>query len=225
MEATPLPLDVEIVALAELHPHPGNYRTHPEDQLDHLKQSLIEHGVYRPLVLAQDNVILAGHGVYEAARQLGWTHLPASRLPLASDDPRALKLLVGDNEIAHLGVQDDRRLTELLRELHESDMTDLLGTGFDPHMLGALVYVSRPASEIPDKNEAQHWVGMPAYESVGIRHGHPHIVVHFENLDARTAFLQLIGRTDTAPDGTMAMSIWWPEEPAPIDAGSLYVTA
>src|SRR5262249_26447418 len=83
--------------------------------------------------------LLAGHGVVEAARQLGQTHIAAQRLPYAPDDPRALKVLVGDNHIARLREQDDAALVALLQDLTAADPLALLGTGFDQAALDALL--------------------------------------------------------------------------------------
>ena len=54
---------VEQFSPDQLKPHPRNYRDHPQDQIDHLIQSIRENGFYRNVVVANDNTILAGHGV------------------------------------------------------------------------------------------------------------------------------------------------------------------
>jgi ParB family transcriptional regulator, chromosome partitioning protein len=127
------------VPLAEMRPHPRNDGTHPPEELAHLKQSLQQHGVYRNVVLATDGTLLAGHGVVEAARQLGHTQILARRLPYGPDDPQALQILVGDNHIARLRVQDDAALVALLQDLADHDPLALLGTGFDAVSLEALI--------------------------------------------------------------------------------------
>ena len=198
-----LDFQVEVVALADLRPHPRNYRGHPEDQIEHIMESIREHGVYRNIVVARDHTILAGHGVVEAARRLGLAEIPVRRLPIAPDDPRALKVLTGDNEIEHLGEQDDRALTELLREIKEKDVAGLLGTGFDEMMLANLVFVTRPESEVQGFDEAAAWVGMPEYDA-----GQEplKIMVSFANEEDRADFLRALG----SPHLTKANSLWWP---------------
>ena len=160
MSATEPQLLVEVVALDSLTRHPRNYRIHPEDQLLHIKQSLQDHGQYRNVVIAQDSTILAGHGVWLAAQQLGWPQLSVIRLPLGPEDPRAIKVLTGDNEIAGRAEVDDRMLADLLREV--ADLDDLIGTGYTPEMLANLVLVTR--AEIEDEDAARHWVGLPEYQ-------------------------------------------------------------
>ena len=196
----------EDVALDDLKPHPRNYQQHPEDELAHIMESIKTHGFYRNVVIARDGTILAGHGVTQAARKLGYTHVPVIRTPYTPDDPRALKLLAGDNEIRHLAEVDDRALTELLRELSATD--DLLGTGYDEMMLANLAMVTRPAAEIGDLEAAAQWAGMPEYDYDDAP-GQIQITVHFVNDEDRTEFLRRLD-LDTV-DNAKRKSIWWPE--------------
>lgn len=139
----PPPLDdldatLERVALADVRPHPRNYQQHPEAEIAHLMQSLTTHGVYRNVVIARDGTLLAGHGVVDAARRLGYTHLTMKRLDVDPNEPDALQVLVGDNEIARLAVKEADALVVLLEELRQEDPALLFGTGFDEATLKAL---------------------------------------------------------------------------------------
>ena len=153
----------ELIPLADLTPHPRNYRQHRDDQIEHIIQSIKDHGFYRNVVVAKDNTILAGHGVVLAAQELGITEIPVVRIDCEPDSTQALKLLAADNYIQHLALDDDRMLTDLLREVSESDV--LLGTGFDDSSLAAYAMITRPLEEIADLNEALEWAnaGMPEF--------------------------------------------------------------
>lgn len=152
----------EQVALDDLVEHPRNYRTHPDDQVEHIVASIKAHGIYKNILIARDNTILAGHGTVKAARRAGLSSVPCKRLDLDANDARALKILAGDNEIAGLAEVDDRVLTELLRSIYTADDEhSLLGTGFDERMLASLAMATRPASEIADLDDAREWLGMP----------------------------------------------------------------
>ena len=154
----------EVVTVASLTGHKRNYRRHPPEQLEHVMASIREHGFYRNVVTASDLTILAGHGVVEACEKLGIEEIPIVRLPISPDDPKALKVIVGDNEQPNLADDDDRLLSELLREIAADDDLDLLGTGYDEMQLANLVYVTRNAGEIEDFDAAAEWVGMPEYD-------------------------------------------------------------
>jgi hypothetical protein len=200
---------VELVALDDLREHPQNYRTHPDDQLEHIVASIKAHGFYKNIVIARDNTVLAGHGAYLAARIVRLTHVPCRRLDLEPDDPRALAVLTGDNEIAGLAEVDDRALTELLKRIYASADNDeqaLLGTGFDPRMLANLAMVTRPASEIATRDEAAEWVGMPSYDPDAVPE--PIRVIVSVRTDAdRVALLKLLG-VENWTEKTRAT--WWP---------------
>jgi hypothetical protein len=124
------------------------------------------------------------------------------------DDPRAIKLLVSDNEIGHLAEVDDRALADLLREVKESDDDEgLLGTGYDEMMLANLAFVTRPASEIKDFNAAAEWVGMPDYDPIVDPF---RLVVSFTAEADRDAFLELIGGKSHYHRRSGVWTLWWP---------------
>lgn len=181
----------------------------------HLQRSIEEHGFYRNVVIANDGTILAGHGVVEAAHEAGLTSVPVIRLPIAPDDPRALKILTGDNELGRLAEIDDRLLSELLKQIRDEDT--LLGTGYDDQMLANLIFVTRPASEIGSMDEAAAWLGMPAFDS----EEQPYrLLISFETEADRASFMQTAGVVVKGDPTRKAMSCWFPERERD-DASSL----
>lgn len=183
----------ETVRVDALRPHRRNYRRHPAEERAHLVQSIRDHGVYRNVVVARDGTILAGHGVVEAAAEVGLDEIPVVRLDLDADDPRALKVLTGDNEIARLADSDDRVLAELLAEI---GVDDWLGTGFDDGAYAALI--ARFAEEPDDA-----WAGMPEFEAADVESAF-RATIHFRTVEDAAAFFELIDRKQ-------AGSFWWPE--------------
>jgi len=177
----------EMILIEELKPHPRNYNDHPDDQLEHIIQSIKKHGFYRNIVCAKDNTILAGHGVVKAALKMGFKSVPVIRLKISPNSTRALKILTGDNEMGHLSFKDDRLLSELLKEIKDADQ--LLGTGFDEMMLANFAMVTRQKSEIKDFNEAAQWVGMPEYEE---GENKLRLVITFISEEERIKFLKMV---------------------------------
>jgi ParB-like chromosome segregation protein Spo0J len=197
--------DIEVVDLDEIRPHPRNYRTHPEEQLRHIEASIQRNGFYRPVVTANDGTILAGHGVVTAARNLGHKRIPIARLDVAPDDPLAIQVLTGDNEIGRLSMPDDRLLTELLREISETEY-GLDGTGYDEEKLAALVMVTRTAEEIEDFDAAAEWVGMPEFDIGGQVYK---LIVQFESMEDRDRFCADKG-VEARKTSDNSWSTWWP---------------
>jgi len=193
--------------ISELKPHPRNYQQHPEIQLRHIMKSIETHGFYRNIVVANDNTILAGHGVTEAATRMGLEEVPVIKMDISPDDPRAIKLLTGDNEINNLAIVNDRMLTELLKEVMGDSTIGLTGTGFDEGQLATLLMITRPTAEIKDKNEAAEWLGMPEFE---IQNGpYKQLTVSFTCEEDRKKFAEILGYSFT--DKTK--SVWFPDRP------------
>lgn len=197
---------LESVLIAQLKPHPRNYRSHPEDQIEHLVARIRKFGIYRNIVVARDLTILAGHGITEAARRMGYEEMPVKRIDVDPTSSRALQIMAGDNEVEHLAQNDDRALSELLKEINDNDIDGLLGTGYDDMMLANLAMVTRPASEIADHNEAAHWVGLPEYEPMD----EPwKVVFSFETEQDRNDLARKLGMEFKGSNGKTARA-WWP---------------
>jgi hypothetical protein len=209
-------LPTEMVAVADLKKHPRNYKEHQADQVAHIVELMRIGGVFKNIVVARDNTILMGHGVTEAAKLAGRERLPVRRLDVDPDDPRALMLVAGDNEISNLASVDDRRLTEMLKEIMEAG--SLLGTGFDDAQLAALAFVTRPASELATTDEAASWLGMPEFSASdpGFK-----VVVNFETTKQRAEFLKKIGVTIFGRKDGNTWSCWWPPRKEKQDLGAL----
>ena len=145
--------------LENLKPYPGNYRKHPPEQLAHLVASLQQYGWARNVVISSDGVILAGHGIVEAARQTGLHEVPVHRLEYASDDPRAAKFLVLDNEVSRLAEDDNDQLAALLSDIQQTD--DLGGTGYSDEELDRLIEQIEGLSDAQPQDvgaSAQAWM-------------------------------------------------------------------
>lgn len=189
--ALPGNLEIEHVPLASLRPHPDNYRDHPEDQVEHIRASIRQHGVYRPLVVSNDDVVLAGHGLMIAEEAEGIETVPIVRVPYEHTDPRALQLLVGDNEIANLVDDSDAKLIDLLLQVQQSsdDADLLLGTGYSDQQLAALQALTAPPKSKGawDPNDEWDKAGMDPYnsgETNDVR-----LTIRFATPEARQAYL------------------------------------
>lgn len=108
------------VPLDKLVPNPRNPRRHPDEQIERLEASLRRDGQTRPLLARKaNNMLIAGHGVRQAAQRLGWASLLVRLLDV--DQPTADRIMLADNRFSDLSSQDDERVAELLREIAEDD--------------------------------------------------------------------------------------------------------
>lgn len=205
-------MKLEQVLVVDLVPHPENYVVHPEDQIEHLAQSIKEHGFYRNVIVAKDNTILAGHGVVEAAILIGIKTVPVHRLNIKSDSSQAKKILIGDNEIAHLREVDDRMLTDMLKEISDQEET-LLGTGYDEMMLSALLLATRSEDEIEDFDAAAEWTGADMPPHIEGKDA-VKIVINFRTENKRAEFLKRHDFGDSTQANRGTKSFWWPAKDA-----------
>ena len=112
-----------------LIPYARNARTHSEPQVSQIAGSIAEFGFVNPILVGEDDVIIAGHGRLLAARKLGMAEVPVIRLEHLSETQRRA-LVLADNRIAENSSWDEDMLRLELEELRAEDF-DLDITGFD----------------------------------------------------------------------------------------------
>lgn len=116
---------LEYVALAAMRPYEHNPRRN-EDAVEAVKESIRQFGFKVPIVLDADNVIIAGHTRYLAAKALGMAEVPAVYASdLTPDHVRAYRL--ADNKTAELSEWDHTKLKFELDDLESIFNMELFG--------------------------------------------------------------------------------------------------
>ncbi len=118
--------DNEKIALSKLKPYEKNARTHSEKQIEMLVNSIREFGFIPPVIIDENNVILAGHGRVEAAERVGLDEIPYRRITHLTDEQKKAFILA-DNKLSDLGGWDFDLLSEELAEI----TLDMGEFGFD----------------------------------------------------------------------------------------------
>jgi len=91
------------VPLHEIKPYENNAKLHPVKQLQGLSKSISDFNFLQPIVLDKNNVIVAGHGRYEAAAAIGMAEVPCAVADDLTDEQiKAYRLI--DNELAKTGM-------------------------------------------------------------------------------------------------------------------------
>jgi DNA modification methylase len=121
-------MKIEKIAIDKLLLDPANARKHGQKNLDSIKGSLAKFGQQKPIVVNADNVIVAGNGTMQAAKELGWKEINIVRTDLKGSDITAFG--IADNRTSELAEWDDKVLQELLEGLKAEDF-DLSAIGFD----------------------------------------------------------------------------------------------
>ncbi len=140
-------LRIEYRNPADLKPHPNNPRKHSPAQIAQIKRSIQSFGFTNPVLLADDDAILAGHGRVEAAKQLGLAQVPTVHLSGMSPAQRRA-YIIADNKLAELARWDDGLLRLELGEIIQlDDSFDLTLTGFSVGEIDVLLDGESPTEE------------------------------------------------------------------------------
>jgi hypothetical protein len=81
-------LQIDMMQTARLVRYIRNARTHSADQVAQIAASIAEFGFTNPILIGEDDVIIAGHGRLMAAQSLGLAQVPVIVLdrPFARQD-------------------------------------------------------------------------------------------------------------------------------------------
>ena len=120
--------------LSDVHKPERNIRIHPAKQLREYGRSITMFGQYRPIVIDENNVILAGVGCYDALQLLEHTEGNFFRIEGLSENQKK-KLMIADNKIFGLGIDDLDTFNTFLDELQK----DLDIPGYDEELLKSMV--------------------------------------------------------------------------------------
>ena len=115
------------VRIDELRPYENNAKIHGEEQIKQLRRSLREFGFVSPVLIDEDNNLIAGHGRVEAARAEGMTEVPYVLVSELSEAQRRA-YIIADNRLAETGEWDAARL--------KLEMQELQSFGFDAELTG-----------------------------------------------------------------------------------------
>lgn len=138
-------MDMEIITLKleDLVKPEKNVRIHTEQQIREFKRSIEMFGQIRPIVVDENNVILAGNGLYDTLAAMGKDTVEVYRYDNLTENQKK-KLMIADNRIFSLGIENMDTLNSFLEDLQG----DLDIPGFDEEILKQMV---SDAEEITEK--------------------------------------------------------------------------
>lgn len=139
-------LKITYVHPDKLRPYPSNARTHSKKQIRQIADSIERFGFVNPVLVSDEFEIVAGHGRWLGAKQLGLTSIPAVQLSSMSEADRRAYVLA-DNKLASLAGWDNDLLAIELQGLLDLGYVDLEITGF------SLGEIDKVLDEAADKAE------------------------------------------------------------------------
>ena len=121
-------MKIETVKTDKLIPYAKNSRTHDDAQVAQIAGSIREFGFNNPILIGDNDDIIAGHGRLEAARKLGLKEVPCIRLGHMTETQKRA-FVIADNRIALNAGWDEEMLKIELADLKETEI-DLEMLGF-----------------------------------------------------------------------------------------------
>ncbi|WP_236459795.1 ParB/Srx family N-terminal domain-containing protein [Escherichia coli] len=138
-------LKIEYLPVGKLLRYAKNSRTHSDEQVEQLVNSIREFGFTNPVLIDEKNELIAGHGRLAAAEILEMDKVPAIRLSnLSEKQKKAYR--IADNKLALNAGWDMQLLVEEVKELMDDDFDiDLLG--FNDAELDEMLSDEQPQEE------------------------------------------------------------------------------
>lgn len=147
----------------DLIPYIRNARTHSESQIAQIAASIKEFGFLSPILIAEDNTILAGHGRLAAARKLGLKQVPCFKESHLTETQRRA-YIIADNKLSLNAGWDDEMLAIELSELQGADF-ELELLGFDESELASIFEDDKEVED--DDFDVEEELNKPCFSKAG----------------------------------------------------------
>lgn len=135
-------MEIITMKLVDLVKPEKNVRIHTEQQLKEFQRSVKMFGQIRPIVVDENNVILAGNGLYETLIAMGKETADVYKYGNLTENQKK-KLMIADNKIFSLGIENLDTLNSFLEDLQG----DLDIPGFDEDILKQMVSEAEDVTE------------------------------------------------------------------------------
>lgn len=136
--------------IEQIKQYKNNPKLHSKHQIKQIADSIKEFGFVNPVLLDENEEIIAGHGRFMAAQLLNMTTIPTITLSHLSDSQKRL-YRIADNKLTELGKWDITALEIEIKEL-ESLNLDLELTGFETEEIDNLILGDSGTTNSKDDN-------------------------------------------------------------------------
>ena len=116
-------MEIIKINIEDIKPYENNAKLHPQEQIEQIKKSIQEFGNNDPIAIDEENVIIEGHGRYEALRQLNYKEVECIRLSHMSEEQKKAYILVHNKLTMNTGFDIDI-LNEELEQIENINMEE-----------------------------------------------------------------------------------------------------
>ena len=114
---------IEKISIDEIKPYENNAKLHPPEQVEQIKKSILEFLNNDPIAIDENNVIIEGHGRFEALKQLNFDKVEVIRLSHLTDQQKKAYILAHNKLTMNTGFDFDILKLEL-ENIIDFDMTN-----------------------------------------------------------------------------------------------------
>lgn len=139
---------LNMAAVKDLIPYARNTRTHSDEQVNQIVSSIKEFGFTNPVLVDEQNMIIAGHGRVMAANKLKLKKIPTISLNYLTEAQKKA-YIIADNRLALNAGWDEDMLKVELEELNDLEF-DISLLGFEDKEIEEML--SAPVDGLTDED-------------------------------------------------------------------------
>ena len=139
-------MKIRKIRIEDIKPYRNNAKLHPISQIEQIKKSILEFGNNDPIAIDENNVIVEGHGRYQALKELGYKEVEIILLNHLSGEQKRAYILIHNKLTMNTGFDLDI-LSEELKKIKSID-------------LGVFGLYAEVYEEIPESEEEQDFKQM-----------------------------------------------------------------
>ncbi len=116
-------MEIEKINIDEVKPYENNAKLHPPEQIEQIKKSIKEFGNNDPIAIDENNIIIEGHGRYQALKELGFKEIEVIKLIHLNEQQKKAYILAHNKLTMNTGFNFDTLNLEL-DSILDFDMSD-----------------------------------------------------------------------------------------------------
>ena len=125
-------MEIQKIRIEDIRPYENNAKLHPISQIEQIKKSILEFGNNDPIAIDENNVIIEGHGRYQALKELGYKEVEIIQLDHLTEEQKRAYILIHNKLTMNTGFD----LDILSEELKKIKSIDLGCFNFDDELVG-----------------------------------------------------------------------------------------
>lgn len=162
-------MDIKLVKIADLKHWDKNPRRITEDGIQRLKTQITELEQYKPLIVANDNIVIGGNMRLMAMRDLGFEEVWVSDIGQATEE-KMIKVALSDNDRA--GMTDEDKLMIIVKDFPQIEWKNFSVDMGEPVNISDLINDEKDKEGEGDKKKLTDKFLIPPFSVFDTRQGY-----------------------------------------------------